>query len=246
MLLMYERPRYLPVGDQALAVELGNAISPDINRRVRDLLLAIEKQKITGVFDLMPSYRSLLVYYDPMAVSLSRLKEELESLRESASEEGAVAKPRIVHVPTCYGGEMGPDLDFVAQHNGLTPAEVVSIHSGSDYLVYMLGFSPGFPYLGGMSERIATPRLETPRTAIPTGSVGIAEKQTGIYPTETPGGWRLIGRTPLKLFDPNRDPPALIGPGDYIRFLAIKDKDYQTIGRQVEEGSYQVVTEAGE
>lgn len=239
---MYQRPRYLPAGDRALAVEIGNAISPDINRRVRDLSLAIESQKIAGVYDLVPSYRSLLVYYDPAVTDLSQLEKELESLQES-SFKGAVAEPRVVHIPTCYGGEVGPDLDFVAQHNGLTADEVVRIHSGANYLVYMLGFSPGFPYLGGMSERIATPRLDTPRIAIPAGSVGIAENQTGIYPSETPGGWRLIGRTPLSFFDPTREPPAMVEPGDYIRFVPIGEEEYKTIQRQVEQGTYQVVTE---
>ena len=138
---------------------------------------------------------------------------------------------------------MGPDLDYVAQHNGLSPEEVVSIHSGTDYLVYMLGFSPGFPYLGGMSERIETPRLDTPRTVIPAGSVGIAEKQTGVYPTATPGGWQLIGRTPLIFFDPARKSPSLVEPGDNIRFVPIGEDQYSSIVHQVEEGTYQVTIE---
>ena len=240
---MYQEPRYLPAGDRALAVELGNAISPEINRAVRNLLVVVEERSIDGVFDLVPSYRSFLVHYDPLVISLSHLEEELASLQTAASE-GTAAEPRIVHIPTLYGGEVGPDLDYVAQHNDLSPEEVVSIHSGTDYLVYMLGFSPGFPYLGGMSERIETPRLDTPRTVIPAGSVGIAEKQTGVYPTATPGGWQLIGRTPLIFFDPSREPPSLVEPGDYIRFVPIGEDQYSHIVRQVEEETYQVITKA--
>ncbi len=239
---MYERPRYLPAGDRVLTVELGNAISPEINSKVRDLMLAVEARKLPGVVDLVPSYRSLLVYYEPSLVGLERLTGELEQL-EDASETVALANPRVVHVPTFYGGEEGPDLDFVAQHNELTRQEVIDIHTGTDYLVYMLGFSPGFPYLGGMSERIATPRLRTPRTVIPAGSVGIAESQTGVYPSATPGGWRLIGKTPLIFFDQEREPPALVSPGDYIRFLAVNDGEYRYVARQVAEGSYRVVVE---
>ncbi len=153
---MYQEPRYLPAGDRALAVELGNAISPEINRAVRNLLVVLEERSIDGVFDLVPSYRSLLVHYDPLVISCSPREEELASLQTAASE-GTAAEPRIVHIPTLYGGEVGPDLGYVAQHNSLSPEEVVSIHSSTDYLVYMLGFSPGFPYLGGMSDRIETP-----------------------------------------------------------------------------------------
>ena len=239
---MYEQVRYLSAGDKALSVELGDSISPDIIRRVRGMLLAIEKRNITGIVDLVPSYRSILVYYDPLRISFPALKDHLASLKEPIEAE-VPGSPRIVHIPTLYGGEMGLDLDFVAQHNKLTTEEVVQIHSGTDYLVYMLGFSPGFPYLGGISERIATPRLETPRVANPAGSVGIAENQTGIYPAETPGGWRLIGRTPLHLFDSTGAPPTLLEPGDYVRFISISQEEYQAILKQVEEGTYQVITE---
>ena len=239
---MYQHPRYLPAGDCALAVEIGDAISPDINRGIRELSIAIETHKIHGVFDLVPTYRSLLVYYDPTIIDFPQLEMELETLRKSSSAR-VVTEPRIVHIPTYYGGDMGPDLAFVAQHNGLDPNEVVRIHSDTNYLVYMLGFSPGFPYLGGMSERIAAPRLDTPRTIIPAGSVGIADHQTGIYPSETPGGWQLIGRTPLTFFDPVRQRPAMVEPGDYIKFVPIKEDEYEIIKRQVGQGTYHVVTE---
>ena len=148
----------------------------------------------------------------------------------------------MVEIPTLYGGEYGPDLDHVADHNGLTPEEVIQIHSSADYLVYMMGFTPGFPYLGGMSENIATPRLQTPRTAIPAGSVGIAEQQTGVYPIESPGGWQLIGRTPVQLFDPQRDPPVVVEAGDFIRFAPITETTYYVVQQQVQVGSYQLTT----
>jgi KipI family sensor histidine kinase inhibitor len=150
----------------------------------------------------------------------------------------------VVHIPTLYGGEYGPDLEFVAQHAGLTTEEVVSVHSGSDYLTYMMGFSPGFPYLGGLSNTLTTPRLETPRTEIPAGSVGIADSQTGVYPLASPGGWRLIGRTPFKLFDPGADPPSLLKAGDYVRFVPMAtEEEYLDVRQQVEGGRFWVITE---
>jgi inhibitor of KinA len=240
---MYEEPRFLPAGDQALVVEMGNAISSEINRRVRDLTVAIEKANIAGIFDLMPTYRSLLIYYNPLVMSASQLQERLESLEQGLGDE-VLEKPQIVHIPTLYGGEYGPDIEFVAEHNGLSVEEVIEIHSSTDYLVYMMGFSPGFPYLGGLSSKLATPRLQTPRTQIPAGSVGIAESQTGVYPVESPGGWQLIGRTSVRMFDPNREPPALLNAGSYVRFVPVSGDEYNVIQHQVETGEYQVVTEA--
>ena len=143
-------------------------------------------------------------------------------------------------------GEYGPDIDFVASHNGISEAEVVEVHTGSDYLVYMVGFNPGFPYLGGMSERIATPRLPTPRVRMVPGSVGIAERQTGIYPLASPGGWRVIGRSPIRMFDPGREPPSLVMAGDLVRFTSIDEARYREIEGEVEAGTYKVTTrEAG-
>ncbi|MBI4336350.1 MAG: 5-oxoprolinase subunit PxpB [Chloroflexi bacterium] len=238
---MYERARFLPCGDKALLVEFGNAISREANTRVRNMFLAVEKQGVTGVVDLVPTYRSVLVYYDPLRVSRQDLTEQLARL-EQHLEEVPVEKPKVVEVPTVYGGEYGPDLGTVAQHNKLAPDEVVQVHAGTDYLVYMIGFTPGFPYLGGMSPKIATPRLKTPRTVIPAGSVGIAESQTGIYPLESPGGWQLIGRTPIKLFDPYREPPAILQPGDYVRFVRITDEEYRKTQAAVAAGTYQART----
>ena len=241
---MYDEPRFLPAGDTALVVELGDAISPEINRRVHDLVRAIEGQKAPQIIDLVPTYRSLLVQYDPLRTSLDDLKAWLaEAVR--TLDEREVPQARVVQVPTLYGGEYGPDLEYVAEHASLTTEEVVAAHSGSDYLVYMMGFTPGFPYLGGLSEELATPRLDTPRSEIPAGSVGIAERQTGVYPVVSPGGWRLIGRTPLKLFDAMRDPPSLLAAGDYVRFVSLSGEDeYRRIREAVESGKYRVLTVA--
>jgi inhibitor of KinA len=141
-------------------------------------------------------------------------------------------------VPTLYGGEYGPDIEFVATHNNITPEEVIEIHTATPYLVYMLGFTAGFPYLGGMSEKIATPRLKTPRTRIPAGSVGIAASQTGLYPIESPGGWQLIGRTPIKAFSPQSENPFLFAAGDYLKFRAIEQDEYDKIKELSEKGEY--------
>ena len=241
MTSLYQRARFLPAGDKALAVELGDGISPEINRRVRDFFLAIEKQRIEGIVELIPTYRSILVHYDPLRLNLSELEERLRDLEEH-TDTAEVSMPKVVEFPLVYGGEYGPDLGYVAGHNGLSEEEVIAIHSGDDYLVYAMGFTPGFPYMGGMSEKIATPRLQSPRTSISAGSVGIAERQTGVYPIASPGGWQLIGRTPLRLFDPDRHPPALVDPGDYVRFLRVDEGTFLDIQRQVLAGSYQVTT----
>ena len=236
---MYQQPRFRLGGDRALYIEVGDAISPEVNRRVKGLLDAIDKAAIEGVEALSPTYRSILVYYDPLKIPLEELKQRLSDLGRSLPDASS-SEASIFEIPTLYGGEFGPDLDFVASHTGLSPEEVIRIHAGTDYLVYMVGFNPGFPYLGGMSEKIATPRLETPRVKIPAGSVGIAEAQTGLYPLESPGGWRLIGRSPLKMFDPSRDPPALVEAGDLVRFVSIDEARYQEIQGEVEAGRYRV------
>jgi len=237
--VIYEEPRFLTGGDKAIFVEFGDAIDPELNHRVRDLMLAIQKAKIPGVIETVPTYRSLLVYYEPLQVSPRKLRETLYVLAHQL-EKPEFSKPKIIEIPTVYGGEYGTDLELVAKHNSLSIQQVVEIHSGTPYLIYMLGFVPGFPYLGGMSPRIATPRLETPRTKIPAGSVGIAENQTGIYPAESPGGWQLIGRTPLKFFDPNREPPALLQAGNYLTFVSIGPEEFTRIKEEVEGETYLV------
>lgn len=235
--MIYDQPRFLPGGDEALFVEFGDEISPELNRRVRNLKLAIEKQRIPGIIETVPAYRSLLIYFEPLQVHPKELREILFRLSQQPLES-ELSKPRLIEIPTVYGGEYGPDLEFVASHNKLSVNEVIQIHTGTPYLIYMIGFLPGFPYLGGMSAKIAAPRLDTPRTRIPAGSVGIAGTQTGIYPAESPGGWRLIGRTPLKVFDPTREPPALFQAGDYLKFVSVTPEEFARIAEAVARGTY--------
>ncbi|MGI5839610.1 MAG: 5-oxoprolinase subunit PxpB [bacterium] len=222
---------FKPAGDKALVVECGNAISEEINRRVRRLNWAIDRRKIPGIQEIIPTYRSLLVLYEPELMSP---KELTAIIRQCASEaaDAAVPEPKMTVIPVAYGGVYGPDLSDVAKINGLTPAEVIKLHTSRDYLIYMLGFTPGFPYLGGMAEEIAVPRLAEPRLRIPAGSVGIAGGQTGVYPVESPGGWRLIGRTPLRLYDPEAAHPVLLRAGDYIRFQAIEAAEYECLAAE--------------
>jgi KipI family sensor histidine kinase inhibitor len=237
---MYDKPMYIPEGDQSLVVEMGDDISPETNRRVHDLLRAIERQRPPGVVDLIPTYRSLLVQYDPLRVSFPDLKESVSQL-EGGLDEDRTEKHKVVPIPTLYEGEFAPDLPSVAEHADLTREDVVRLHSEPDYLIYMIGFTPGFPYLGGLPEKLAMPRLADPRTNIPAGSVGIAESQTGIYPVASPGGWRIIGRTPLRLFDPQRDPPSLLAAGDYVRFVPLSsEEEYARIREQVDRGTHKL------
>jgi inhibitor of KinA len=219
-------PRYLPAGDAALVVEFGDRIDEAINRRVHLLAHVLAQDPVPGLGEAVPTYRSLLVHYDPLQLGYGDVARLVRD-RLGRMEDLRLPQPRLVEVPTLYGGEFGPDIAFVARHNGISVAEVIRIHSGVDYPVYMLGFTPGFPYLGGVAAAIAAPRLETPRSRVPAGSVGIAGRQTGIYPIESPGGWRIIGRTPLALFDPYRDPPALLAAGDRVRFLSISEAEYE-------------------
>ena len=236
--------QFLRAGDQAVVVEFGSVIDPGINALVHRTAEAIEESNIEGVLEMVPTYRSLLIYYDPLQVSLPELQEDISALAIGDGE--TQDEFRIVEIPTLYGREHGPDLEFVAQNAGMTESEVISLHSGTDYLVYTMGFSPGFPYLGGLDPRLNTPRLQSPRTLIPSGSVGIAETQTGVYPVASPGGWRLIGRSPLRLFDPYASPPTVINAGDRVRFVALDDvAAYDDVDRQVQDGTYSTVTRVG-
>lgn len=236
---MYNNIKYLIMGETALTMEFGNTISKEINRRIRRTLKMIEASELGKRVECIPTYRSITIFYDPIDLPYSLLLEKLQQFENMAVEEEE-DEHRLIEIPTLYGKDYGPDLFYVAQHGGMDEEEVIAIHSGRDYLVYMLGFSPGFLYLGGMDERIFTPRLSTPRSAIPAGSVGIAGMQTGIYPSESPGGWQLIGRTPLKLYDETREPPVFVEAGDYIRYVPIDEQEFLRIQAEVEKGIYQV------
>lgn len=223
--------RILPLGDAALTVEFGDHIDPAINDRVHALHESLAREPLPGVIETVPTYRSLMVLYRPEESSWSAMTAALRR-RLLSPDNAAEATWEIVEIPVLYGGKWGPDLGFVAAHAGLDKEAVIRIHSGAAYRIYMLGFSPGFPYLGGMDARIAVPRLKTPRTEIPAGSVGIAGAQTGVYPLSSPGGWRLIGRTPLRLYDPRRPNPILLRAGQSLRFRRIGRKEYDEIARK--------------
>jgi len=229
---------YIPSGDTAFIVKAGNDISEEINGLIRKYFLQIEAENIMGIVDFIPSYNELLVCYDPVVIGYQNLLSILKSVEGKISTSELPAS-NLIHVPVFYGGEFGPDLNEVAVCNSLSGDEVIQIHTSQNYLVYMLGFTPGFCYLGGMDKRIATPRKQTPRMKIPAGSVGIADKQTGIYPIESPGGWQLIGRTPLKLFDPDMKPEFLFRAGDYIHFYAVEKAEYEAILNDVTNKTYQ-------
>jgi len=225
---MHSSPKYFPIGDRALLVKFGDVIDLQINRAVHTMSNALEKTKIKGVDECVPAYASLLVYYDPLKTSYDRLVFQLKDLEPKLVEFGDKEEAHEVVVPTVYGDEFGPDLSNVARAHGLSEENVIRIHSKHEYIVYMIGFMAGFPYMGRVPDIIATPRLETPRLRIPKGSVGIAGNQTGIYPRESPGGWRIIGRTPLTLFDPYAQRPTLFQPGDHVRFKPIKADELET------------------
>jgi KipI family sensor histidine kinase inhibitor len=222
---LFEKAGFRIAGDQGLLVEYGDAIDLAVNHKVRAMATVLGGNLPEGVIEVIPTYRSLLIVYDPVKTAPQQLKEILISL-EQRLPEIQIPPPVTVEIPVCYGDEFGPDIEFVAESHGLSVEEVVRLHSEPEYPIYMIGFTPGFPFLGGLTEALHTPRLETPRTLVPEGSVGIANNQTGMYPVASPGGWQLIGRTPLKLFAPERPNPFLYQAGDRIKFKAISTEEY--------------------
>lgn len=223
------KPTISPVGDRAISIDFGQVIDPTINRHIRQTIERIKELQLEGIIELVPTYCALLVEYDAMLYSYSEICNIIEPTLEEGMTNTTNELVTVVEVPTVYGGEFGPDLSFVASHNHLSEDEVISIHSGTDYLVYMLGFIPGFTYLGGMDPRIATPRLSSPRTLIPAGSVGIAGEQTGTYPSDSPGGWQIIGRTPVTMYDMSKAQAALLNAGDYVRYVPIDESEFHRI-----------------
>lgn len=213
--------RFVPASDRSLAVYLGDAIDLAIHRDVVRLMTLLASRPIAGVVNLHPSYRGVLVVFDPLSVTHQDIEREvLERLAHAG--EAAPPASRVVEIPVCYGGDFGPDLESVAAIRGLSPAQVVDMHSAASYTVYFLGFVPGFAYLGGLPLALATPRLETPRKQVPAGSVAIGGSQTGVYPRPTPGGWRIIGRTPAAMFADGR---SLVEIGDTVRFVPARPED---------------------
>ena len=223
------KPTISPVGDCAISIDFGQVIDPKINRQIRQIIEQIKGLQLDGIIELVPTYCALLVQYDAMVYSYSDICRILEPTLQESVTDSANELVTIIEIPTVYGGEFGPDLGFVASYNHLSEAEVVSIHSGTDYLVYMLGFIPGFTYLGGVDPRIATPRLSSPRILIPAGSVGIAGEQTGTYPSDSPGGWQIIGRTPVTMYDMSKEQAALLQAGDYVRYVSIDENEFHRV-----------------
>lgn len=220
------RPSIVPFGDRGIVVEFADELSPETNGRARALARGL--QGVPGVVETVPTIRSVLIVIDPLAADRARIAETAERLARELPPDLA-GTGRVLEVPVVYGGAAGPDLEEVARLHSLSPRELIELHTGQEYLVYMLGFAPGFPYLGILPPSIQTPRLALPRLRVPAGSVGIADALTGIYPLQTPGGWRLLGRTPLIIFDPREADPVLFRPGDRVRFVAIAEAEFLTV-----------------
>jgi len=221
------------LGDQAVVIEVGNKIDTLSEQKVRAIVSRLETESPSWMIEYIPAFTTVTLIYSiqafineesPYEAVCARIRELLVDV-----EETAAVRRKVVKIPVLYGGEYGPDLAFVAEHNGLTVDDVIAIHTAGEYTVHMIGFAPGFPFIGGMSEQIATPRRKTPRLKIPARSVGIAGVQTGVYPIETPGGWQLIGRTPLELFLQAEDPPSLLAAGDKIKFYEITSEEYEDL-----------------
>ena len=226
-------------GEQGLVVDFGNEISVEINGRVQQLAAALTELGIVGVTEIVPTYRSVMLYFDPILISRTEMAELIEAcLHQICSLQKEKASRSVIRIPVCYGGVFGPDMDYVVRHTGLTEQAVVNIHTSKPYLVYMLGFTPGFPYLGDLPEALVVPRLSKLRTKIPEGSVGIAGGQTGFYTVQSAGGWRVIGRTPIKAFNPESANPFLLAAGSYIQFESVTVDDFFSIRQKVEDGVY--------
>jgi inhibitor of KinA len=229
--------RFLPAGDLALSVELGDDISVETNTRVRALEYLIEQKALPGVVETVPSYRALMVYYEPAIVAYDALCASLTVLAEQA---GTTAMPpaREVELPCCYGGELGPDLETAARRLGLTVDDVIRLHASAEYLVFFIGFTPGLPYMTGAPAQLHIPRLDTPRVKVPAGSVGIGGIQCCVYSVESPGGFWLLGRTPIRLYDPGAPSPILLKPGDRVRFRRIERAEFDDIAARVASGMF--------
>jgi inhibitor of KinA len=233
---MLTHVRLFPLGDAAIVLEFGQGISPDIHRAIQAFSACLAAHPFLGLLEYVPAFTTLTVYYDPWLVSengwqlpYEKVAAMLRQLLQTAQATGATSEAIVVEIPVCYDGEFGPDLTFVAEHAELTAEEVIARHSAPEYLVHMIGFAPGFPYLGGLDERLATPRKPQPRALVPAGAVGIAGPQTGIYPLATPGGWQLIGRTPLRLFNPDWAQPSRLQAGQHLRFVPIDAAEFQRL-----------------
>lgn len=221
------------LGEQAVTVRFGQAIDDNIHRQVLTLAASLEEEPLHGLLDIVPSYCAMTVYYDLMATNYEEVHQTLINRIRLLNGKASTVTGKTVEIPVCYGSSYGPDLTALAARHQLSEEEVVRLHAEARYKVYMIGFAPGFPYLGGLPVKLATPRLDSPRSMVPAGSVGIADCQTGVYPLETPGGWNIIGQTPLKLFDPQQQPPSLLKAGDMVRFIPVSEQEFNELeGKQ--------------
>ena len=237
---MESQMEFLIAGDKCVQIRLGNIISPEINTRVRKYFLGIKSIGIKGIIECVPTYSSLSVYYDPLIVSYNDLLVQLKFVGKHLRDIN-IPQPYVVEIPTCYDTEFGIDLNYLSQYLNLSIEEIVRIHSGGEYLIYMLGFAPGFCFLGEISDRITAPRLVKPRIVVPAGSVGIVGNQTGIYSIESPGGWQLIGRTPVDLYNPFRKrTPIFLKSGDYIRFVPVTRVEFDLIQNDIMQNKYTI------
>lgn len=214
-----------PLGDSAIVLQFGDVIDEEVNMHIRSICCWLDEYTFEGFLEYVPGYTTITIYYQPWIVGFAELRGMMDEMLESVAEE-LPPPSKLIEIPVCYGGVYGPDLAFIASHNGLLENDVVNLHTSAEYLVYMIGFAPGFPYLGGLNEKIAAPRKASPSLKVPAGSVGIAGMQTGIYPLETPGGWQIIGNTPLALFDTEREQPSLLKAGDKVKFKSISEFEY--------------------
>ncbi len=228
------------INEQSLMIYFDNEITKDTYNKVNKLVQYIKEQNHKEIIDIVPSYRAILISFDNTSIDGTKLIENLELNQFNDSESNQLQQRKVVTIPVVYGEEFGPDLKEVASSNQLTSEEVIQIHTQQPYLIYMLGFMPGFPYLGGLDERIHTPRRSEPRVKIEAGSVGIANNQTGLYPLDSPGGWQIIGRTPLKVFDLDREPMTIYEAGDYIQFKAITQDEFEQIQADINAGNFEL------
>jgi inhibitor of KinA len=214
-----------PLGDTALRVSFGNSISKTIHKEIQQFVLQLQLATIKGIIEWVPAYTTVTIFYKPELISnadLDKKVQDLLSIKDTRQENVA----RVYEIPVYYGGDAGQDLPYLTEHLQMSAKKIIELHSSQEYLIYMIGFVPGFPYLGGLPEKLAVPRLEHPRPSVPAGSVGIGGQQTGIYPVQVPSGWRIIGRTPVKLFDLANDPPVLLSAGNYVKFFSITKHEF--------------------
>jgi KipI family sensor histidine kinase inhibitor len=225
---LYSKTVSYLMGDRGLLLEFGDGISREINEKVRRMALAIQADTLEGIVETVPTYRSLLIIYNPVILSVEGLARRLIQIEEGL-QQTPLPEPKLTRIPVVYSGVYGPDLEEVARYQQISPEEVIRLHCSTPYLIYMIGFMPGYPYMGELPQALVVPRLKTPRLFVPKGSVAIAQRQTGIYSMESPGGWQILGRTPTELFDPGKDPPALLQMGDYVQFYPITEKEFKEI-----------------